>query len=735
MTTKTAKAIVRLSVVTDARLKAVLAAAAADIKKSGAETRASEERDAKAAAAAKAKAAKEAAAAASKAAKEAEAASAKSSKEQARAAVAAAKEQARAAVALAKEEERAVQSVARAKEKAARDAVRAAERAAAATRREAEKTARAQVREAEKAAREQARFNERRGANMRNFVIGTAGAAYGLARGGLDLIGRGQSLAGVGSLEERLATTKQFRQDMIITANEAKVSEKDRKKIEEDVLKASEKTGVSILEMSGALMAAQQNFDKFKEFADIIGELAQVSAGKGMPLKDLVNVVGTASVSLGLTSAEDKSKFIDVLVSTAERGSVEAGAFASNFGSMLPFYTQVTHRTGMEGAREMFAFGQTLGKFHPGAPGEAATEAEALLFKLSEPETQADLLKADVKVTEGGKIGGQMLPFNDIMKNLAESKKYSLPGVGFSIFGRKEPTIAAANLIQAYREDPNAMLKLQNIEEGAGTASATASFEKLRGDASFNLGLIGSQAQAATTRDADRIIKAIEPEVRALTELQNKFPMLSASMGTLEQALRSAVNVLIANTLLGGGGARGLVGAAAAAAGAPGGGVASVLSASVFGNAAATGFGSAVAFSAASIGAALGAGFASYVAASSLLELTGVDKDIEKAGTNLYEDLSGEGAIPRQSSRGFEAPGGFTPAATDAWSRMAYGAIRPEANPLGLSDKVLEALDKDRNSKNEIHILLEDGRARMRSVRSEGPAEVDVWVNTGNATW
>jgi hypothetical protein len=385
----------------------------------------------------------------------------------------------------------------------------------------------------------------------------------------------------------------------------------------------------------------------------------------------------------------------------------------------------------------MFAFGQTLGKFHPGAPGEAATEAEALLFKLSEPKTQEDLLKADVKVTEGGKVGAQMLPFNEIMKNLAESKKYSMPGVGFAIFGRKEPTIAASNLIQAYREDPNAMLKLQNIEEGAGLSSAGASFEKLKGDASFNLGLIGSQAQAATTRDADRIIKAIEPEVRALTELQNKFPMLSASMGTLEQALRSAVNVLIANTLLGGGGARGLVGAAAAAAGAPGGGVASVLSASVFGNAAATGFGSAVAFSAASIGAALGAGFASYVAASSLLEMTGADKDLETAGSNLYEDLTGD-KTERATSRSADRDNihGFTPAAADAWSRMAYGAMRPQEGPIGFfTDAQMEAIQKSRDSKNEIHILLEDGRARMRSVRSEGPAEVDVWVNTGNATW
>jgi hypothetical protein len=639
-------------------------------------------------------------------------------------------------VALAKEEERAVQSVARAKEKAARDAVRAAERAAAATRREAEKTARAQVREAEKAAREQTRFNERRGANMRNFVIGTAGAAYGLARGSLDLIGRGQSLAGVGSLEERLSTTKQFRQDMIITANEAKVSDKDRKKIEEDVLKASEKTGISILEMSGALMAAQQNFDKFKEFADIIGELAQVSAAKGTPLKDLVNIVGTASVSLGLNSAEEKRKFIDVLISTAERGSVEAGAFASNFGAMLPFYTQVTHRTGMEGAREMFAFGQVLGKYHPGAPGEAATEAEALLFKLSEPQTQADLLKADVKVTEGGKIGGQMLPFNDIMKNLAESKKYSLPGVGFAIFGRKEPTIAASNLIQAYREDPNAMLKLQNIEEGAGAASAGASFEKLKSDASFNLGLIGTQAQAATTRDADRIVQTIMPAVKALTETQNKFPLLTESIGTLESTLRYAIAALVTNTLLGGGGVASAGGAIAAVAAANGGGAAGVLGAEVFGNTAAVGFGNAVAFSAASIGAALGAGFAAYVATKSLLELTGADKDIETAGVNLYEDLGGE-KTERAARPGVESEShGFTPAASDAWSRMAYGAMGPQQGPIGFfTDAQMEAIQKSRDSKNEIHILLEDGRARTRSVRSEGPAEVDVWVNTGNATW
>ncbi len=75
---------------------------------------------------------------------------------------------------------------------------------------------------------------------------------------------------------------------------------------------------------------------EFPDLVDIMPDLAEVSVGKGTAIDDLVNVMGSATRGFNLEDADKKRKFLDLLIATSERGSVEAGAMAREFGPMIP---------------------------------------------------------------------------------------------------------------------------------------------------------------------------------------------------------------------------------------------------------------------------------------------------------------------------------------------------------------------------------------------------------------
>ncbi len=528
---------------------------------------------------------------------------------------------------------REAERAAKAKQREIAQTLRVAERSARATAREAAKSARAQIREAEKAGREQQKIAQETGEKRRAMLLGLGAGAYGAFKGAAALAGRGQGLAGVGSLEERLGTAGDFKAQLIRTAGEAKVSPEERAKIEANLLKISDDTNVSLMDLVGGLTAAQQRFDKFREFSATIGDIAKVSQATGENLEDLVGAIGTATTVFQLDEAGQRD-FINALIATSERGSIGVGNVARDLAATMGSFQIATKRTGPEAAREFLAASQVFGTSQAGA-AETATMIDRFMQEISLPETQAKLRRIGLNVTDKN---GQLKNVGEIGTLLAGSKRFQQAGVRQAIFPEIRAKRGAEFLIAELARDPQAFSALQNASGVEGATSVDRRRTELAADPIFRLRNLGIRAQTETVRDADRIVTAITPAVTELTKLQLQFPLLTESVDTLEQTVRWAVGTLLAERFIRGG-------AAVAAAG----GLGNAAAGAALGNAAAGSFVGKLG----AAGSVIGAGLASYLATTGFLKMTGLDKSIETLGVRLHDQIYGG---PTKTKRGFVAP-------------------------------------------------------------------------------
>jgi hypothetical protein len=521
--------------------------------------------------------------------------------------------------------------------KTATDRVRAAERAGTFERREAEKTARTQIREAQRATKEQNKLSQQSAETRRRFMVGVAGGAYGGLKGGAALAQRGFGLAGMGSLEERLQTAGDFRAQLIRTAGEAKATPEERAKVEADLLKASVETNISIMDLVAGLATAQSRFDKFKEFSATIGDIAKVSQATGENLDDLVGAIGTASTVFQLDESGQR-EFINALIATSERGSINVGDFARNLAGTAGSFQVATGRTGIQGAREFLAAAQILGTSQVGA-AETATMIERLMSQLSLPDTQAKLKQIGVDVLgEEGKLKN----VGEIGQMLLANKQFEKAGVRQAVFPEIRAMRGAEFLTAELKRNPEAFAKLENAAGGAD--SVNRRFGELSADPLFKLRNVGVRAQADTVRDAERIVKTITPAVTELAKLQTKFPLLTESVGTLENAVRWAGGILLADRLArgGGGGGAGI----GTTAGEAFGKVASVSVKEAFGSASMLG-------KVGLLGQAVGVGFTSYLATKELLSVMGFDDaKLMDMGARLYDKIFGPHTPPTLTTSG-----------------------------------------------------------------------------------
>lgn len=543
--------------------------------------------------------------------------------------------------------------------------------------REAQRTAQAQIRESEKASREQKKNAKEVSDYNRRVLFAAGGAAYGAVQGGMALVGRGQALAGVGTLDERLSVAGRFRRQMIITSNEARVSAEERIKIEEMMLQTSEKLGISILDLSGALANAQQKFDQFRATAEVLPDLAKFAVGKGLPITDVVDAIGSISRALDLTSVEDPSKMdpekqrkaLDLIIASSEKGSIESGAVARDIAPLAAPFAMQTGRAGLDGLAELLALAQTLGQSQPGQSGEVATQIEQMLVRFSDADTQKRFKSIGIEVTQGGKIGGTLKNFGEIgrllnqdfvlpethrkalEKRVEKARADGVDPAGIDVIvddftkkhgtqnafkasagirkevlgGRLEAMRGVVALMAALNRDEDTFTRLQTLPEGQGLQSAESTLADLEKDPMFNLEKVGAKAQADTVRDADRIVAAITPAVKELTELQTKFPMLTESMGVVNNTMQGLIAALLTQQLF-------LGGKAIAGANAAGG---------------ALGTGMGLLGKAGMVGAA---GLAGYLAGDALFEAIGWDR--EKMGEGLWETFNH--SSPNQKKRGFD---------------------------------------------------------------------------------
>lgn len=586
--------------------------------------------------------------------------------------------------------------------------VRAAERAGASERREAERTARTQIREAQRAAKEETKIAQRSSEERRRIMLGIAGGLYGAAKGGAALAQRGFGLAGVGSLEERLQTAGDFRAQLIRTAGEAKASPEERARVEANLLKISEQTNISIMDLVAGLATAQSRFDKFKEFSATIGDIAKVSQATGENLDDLVGAIGTASTVFQLDESGQR-EFINALIATSERGAINIGDFARNLAGTAGSFQVATGRTGIEGAREFLATAQTLGTSQVGA-AETATMVERLMSQLSLPDTQGKLKQIGVDVLDKQ---GKLKNIGEIGQLLLENKNFQKAGVRQAVFPEIRAMRGAEFLTAELARNPEAFAKLQNISAAEGAESVNRRFAELSSDPLFKLRNTGVRAQTETVRDADRIVKAITPAVTELAKLQTQFPLLTESLGTLESAVRWAGGALLADRMMGGGG-------------------------QAFGRAAGTALGAAATPTLSTVwssagalakigiaGEALGVGFAAYLATHEILKATGIDKEIEELGAKVHRMLH-----PEQ-------PGEKEKPATVA-EKAGKGALEstfPVAAAVATSVMaIVDALTKPniaQPAKAELTVKVQ-GPGQITKVDSEGFGAVDTYADTGH---
>jgi hypothetical protein len=562
--------------------------------------------------------------------------------------------------------ERSAKQVEDAKLHAAARSLRVAERLAAAERREAQKTARTQIRESEKAAAASTRVAKAASEERRRLMLGIGAGAWGAARGASQLVGRGQGLAGVSSLEDRLSTAGDFRAQLIRTAGEAKVSPEERAKVEANLLKVSEDTNVALMDLVGGLATAQTRFDKFRDFTGTIGDIAKVSQATGESLDDLVGAIGTASQVFQLDEAGQRD-FIDALIATSERGTIGVGDFARNLAGSMGSFQVATHRTGAAAAREFLATSQVLGTSQVGA-AETGTMMERFMSEISLPATQKKLAQIGVRVKGDD---GQLLNVGDIGQQLLANKRFqNEAGVRQAIFPEIRAMRGAEFLTAELGRNPEAFTSLQNISATEGARSIDQRFAELSADPLFKLRNVGVRAQTDTVRDADRIVQTITPAITELTRLQTKFPLLTESVDTLESTVRWAAGTLLADKLLRGGGGGAAFGVEAGEAL---GKTASVSLGKAFSDA---GWAGKVGMA----GQVMATGFLAYMTTRQILQSTGWDGAIESFGGKVWEFFHGE--PDRHASRRGTGPK-TTTAAKDAAARAAADAEALNLPPIG----------------------------------------------------
>lgn len=578
--------------------------------------------------------------------------------------------------------------------------------------RESEKTARAQLRLAEKASKHEQRITTQSGRNRRRMLVAAGGAAFGAAKGAAELVGRGQGLAGAGSLEERLSTAGDFREKLIRSANEAGVSAEDRQKAEAVLLKASEDTNISVMDLVQGLSEAQVRFDKFREFAVIMDDIARVSASSGESVNDLVGAIGTATQVFQLDEAGQRD-FIDALVATSARGTIGVGDVSRDLAPTMGNFQIATGRTGAAAAREFLATAQVVGTSQAGA-AESATMIERFMQELNKIKVQKNLKRIGVDVTEGGKIGGKLKNVGDIVNTLSGNDKFAKPAVRQAIFEEIRGRKGAEFMVAALQRNPELFTELERMKAGAGSEQTAKGLGDLKQDPMFRLRNIGVHAQTDTLRDANRIVEKITPAVTELTKLQVQFPLLTESMGALESTIRWAVGALIAERVLGGGG-----------------GVAGGLGALGAANAASKVGGLGAAFGAAGllgklgmIGAVGGAGAAGYGLTTLLLKLTGGDKGLEGFGESLFNATHRGGRAARANERGIPQPEAHED--TSAGVSVDPGAWKSsdlKVNAAGMAEA--GALDNaDREAIKQLIAAMANKPEAKLTVKVEGPGRV-----------
>lgn len=473
---------------------------------------------------------------------------------------AAARERTQVERAAAREKEKLAREESRRVERAERERVAAARRAAREELRISEQTARTRAQQERQAARERQRLGRERDQQRSALGQGILAAGSVAVSGATQLFSRAQSTAGVGSLEERVRAAGEFGTALFRFGASADISASDRDALGQRILSTSDRTGIRSGELLAGLESAQSRFgpEVAMDLAGMLDQLADASVATGSSIEDLTGLLGTVQTAYRL-NGEELREFLGSTIEATRAGSIDAKDFAGNFASTLAIYAETSGRRSLAGAREAVGLAEVVGSGQFGA-AESATRMEGLLRELSQRDVQQRFRRAGVRVADAQ---GNLLPLEQIAAQVASSRQLSTQR---GISGLRLRAEAEQALLRVRAMGAAGFQQFAGADAARGNAYVRdASAEMLDTPYQRLIG-IGTQAENATIRDADRIIETYRETVQGVTELQSEFPILTEVMGTLTASVQALIPALLISAGMRGGGASALGGAATTAA-------------------------------------------------------------------------------------------------------------------------------------------------------------------------
>lgn len=164
------------------------------------------------------------------------------------------------------------------------------------------------------------------------------------------------------------------------------------------------------------------------------GRIAQAS---GASVSDVSTATAALQQSMKLDASQIEAAF-SALIVQGKAGAVGVKDFAGELATLAPQFAQFRGSAGLVGIRAMGATFQMIRR-GAGSASEAATQFQALMGELANPQTVKQLKAIGVEVFDAS---GKMKSWTEIIDALASNKLLNDPRKVAAIFGRKESQAA-----------------------------------------------------------------------------------------------------------------------------------------------------------------------------------------------------------------------------------------------------------------------------------------------------
>lgn len=468
--------------------------------------------------------------------------------------------------------EREVGAVTQATERARRVSAETADQAIL---RSARERARAETQLARQREREQRAELSRRRQMLTAGIAGAVGAGsalLGQARGYASTIGIPTRDAMVGSFIDN--------QQRLIRLAGGQHGATTGAQLQARVSEVSQSTNTAPEQLVRALEVAQNRFSDLGGFAENLEAIARAASVGGGDIADYVGALGEFRRQMGTTSG-DTNEALASMIQMMDQGSIEAGDFAANFGTMMGSFHNLRPGSGMGQAREFMAVAEALGS--GGVGGDVARtqmgEVMSLMHRRDARRNMERVLGSDVFDAQGR----MQISFGELTQRMSQhGDQFTTPEGLSRIFGHgatgrvpEEAVRALTTLVNLDvaanegREGRAATIsELMDSSSSTGQQRIDSTVEEMMNSTSGQALGQSMSAQASFAQHGERVVALMAEWGGSIANLEAEFPLMTEGLQTLRNAAMGAGISLTALSVLNGGG--GVLGVARAALGAGG---------------------------------------------------------------------------------------------------------------------------------------------------------------------